>query len=111
MIELIDTLKPKNGQTFGLVDANDIIGGYMQVNAISDMNNIPTSKIKQGMLCYVISGDSNGNHMFQYLSEWTIYTASSNNASVLISVEKLTDLNNTNLESVGQVVFVVETGI
>lgn len=52
-IELIDTLKQKNNGSFGLVDSNDIIGGFYQVDYIIDRDNIPIVRRKERMLCSV----------------------------------------------------------
>lgn len=52
-IEIIDTLKQKNNGTFGLVDSNDIIGGFYQTDNITERNSIPLSRRKEGMFCWV----------------------------------------------------------
>lgn len=52
-IKLIDTLKQKNNGDFGIADANDIIGGYYQVDFIAERDNIPLCRRKEGMLCWV----------------------------------------------------------
>lgn len=67
-IELISQLKPKNGGTFPIADVNDLRGGYIQVNTITEMEGfLTTSKLKEGMLCYVKVVTDN-IHMYQYLS-------------------------------------------
>lgn len=52
-IEIIDTLKQKNNGTFGLVDSNDIIGGFYQTDNITERNSIPSNRRKEGMFCWV----------------------------------------------------------
>lgn len=52
-IEIIDTLKQKNNGTFGLVDSNDIIGGFYQTDNITERNSIPLNRRKEGMFCWV----------------------------------------------------------
>ena len=67
-IELISQLKPKNGGSFPIADVNDLKGGYIQVDTIPEMNGfLATSKLKEGMLCYV-KNVSDDNHMYQYTS-------------------------------------------
>lgn len=53
-IELISTIKPKNGGSFPIAEANDIKGGYYSVESIEIMESIPISRRSAGMLCYVI---------------------------------------------------------
>mgnify|MGYP004459288725 FL=1 len=53
-IELISTIKPKNGGSFPIAEANDIKGGYYSVESIEIMENIPIDRRSAGMLCYVI---------------------------------------------------------
>ena len=65
-IEVISQIKPKNNAQFALADVNDLKGGYIQVNAISDMEAfLLTNKLKEGMLCYV-KFVTNDIHMYQY---------------------------------------------
>lgn len=53
-IELISTIKPKNGGSFPIAEANDIKGGYYSVESIEIMESIPVGRRSAGMLCYVI---------------------------------------------------------
>ena len=53
MIYLIGTIKQKNNGEFGLVDSNDIIGGYYQVDSLQERDSIPLIRRKEGMLCWV----------------------------------------------------------
>ena len=52
-IEIIDTLSQKNNGNFPLVDSNDILGGFYQVNSIEERDLIPSIRRKEGMLCAV----------------------------------------------------------
>lgn len=52
-IEIISTLKQKNNLDFPIVDSNDIKGGLYLVNTVSEKNSIPTSRRKEGMVCWV----------------------------------------------------------
>lgn len=54
-LNIIDTLKPQNGQTFPVADSNDIKGGYHQVSSLEDRDNIVSELRSEGMTCYVIS--------------------------------------------------------
>ena len=66
-IELISQLVPKNNGNFPLADVNDLKGGYIQVDTIAEMEAfLLTTKLKEGMLCYVKS-DITNRHMYQYL--------------------------------------------
>ena len=65
-IEVISQIKPKNNQKFAIADVNDLKGGYIQVDTISQMNAfLSTSKLKEGMLCYVKNVEDD-IHMYQY---------------------------------------------
>ncbi len=79
-IEIIDKLKQKNNGQFPIVDANDIQGGFYQVDTISERDNIPSQRRKDGMLCYV-KNDSTRQHVYQLISgQWVrpTFTASNN---------------------------------
>ena len=66
-IEIISQLKPKNNRNFPLADVNDLKGGYIQVDTIAEMEAfLLTTKLKEGMLCYV-KNDLSNRHMYQYL--------------------------------------------
>ena len=52
-IELISTVKPKNGGQFPIVEANDVKGGYYSVESIEVRDSIPDGRRMPGMLCYV----------------------------------------------------------
>ena len=61
-IEIIGTLKQKNNGEFGLVDSNDVIGGFYQTDTLDERNSIPSTRRKEGMFCWV---GSNVNKVFQ----------------------------------------------
>ena len=52
-ITLIAGIKQANNGTFALVDSNDIHGGLYHVDLLTEIQNIPRERIKDGMLCYV----------------------------------------------------------
>lgn len=65
-IEVISQIKPKNNLTFAIADVNDLRGGYIQVDTISEMNAfLATNKLKVGMLCYV-KNSTTLSHIYQY---------------------------------------------
>ena len=67
-IEIPGQLKPKNNKSFPIADVNDLKGGYIQVDTITEMEAfLSTTKLKEGMLCYV-KQTSNGVHMFQCIN-------------------------------------------
>lgn len=112
-IELHAELRPKNGRNFAIGDVNDLRGGYIQVDTMAQMEAFKsTNKLKQGMLCYVrVTPDE--NHMFQYVDgEWTIWkvnTEGGGGSSVsIVVVDTLADLDNEDLKTKGQLVFVNE---
>lgn len=61
-IEIIGTLKQKNNGEFGLIDSNDIIGGFYQADTLDERNSIPFTRRKEGMFCWV---GRNVNKVFQ----------------------------------------------
>ena len=65
-IEIVNQIKQKNNSDFPIADVNDLKGGYIQVDTISQMNAfLSTSKLKEGMLCYVKNVEDD-IHMYQY---------------------------------------------
>ena len=73
-IELIDIIKQKNGGTFALLDSNDMLGGFYQVDSLEERNKIPEERRKEGMLCYV-----KNDTMYQLIGgvdniNWTLFT-------------------------------------
>ena len=67
-IEIIGTLKQKNNGEFGLIDSNDIIGGFYQADTLDERNSIPFTRRKEGMFCWV---GSNVNKVFQLVGGTT----------------------------------------
>lgn len=64
-IELISEIVQKNNQDFPLLDANNIRGGFYQVNTIEERDNIPDKRKKEGMLCFVKTDDTK-IHTYQW---------------------------------------------
>ena len=63
-IELIGQLKPKNNGNFPIADVNDLKGGYIQLETVTQLNEHTNSgKVKQGMLAYV--AETNGIYQYQ----------------------------------------------
>ena len=52
-IEIISTLKQKNNGKFGLIDSNDVIGGFYQTDTLNERDSIPSARRKEGMFCWV----------------------------------------------------------
>ena len=91
-IEIIDTLGQKNNGIFPLVDANDVKGGYYQVESIEERDNIPTVRRKVGMLCYVENGTDEGV-IYQLKggldnTNWHIFEVGSNSNDIECDVDK-----------------------
>lgn len=55
-IQIADTLYPKNDNTFPVVEADDVLGGYHTVDIIQDMLDFPAGKRQEGMIFYVKTG-------------------------------------------------------
>ena len=69
-IEIIDTIKQKNGGKFPIVSTNDVQGGFHQVDTIAERDSIPQERRKEGMYCYVKEDPSN-KHLYQLIDgEW-----------------------------------------
>ena len=110
-LEIIGQIKPKNNNSFPIADVNDLKGGYIQVDTVSEMNAfLYTNKVKEGMLCYVKTV-SDGMHMYQCRGNswvvWTVEGTSSGGGGIVI-VDLLIDLDNTDLQIKGKLVFVNE---
>ena len=112
-IDVIGQLKPKNNRTFAIADVNDLRGGYIQVDSVSEMQAfLSTNKLKEGMLCYVKTVPD-GNHMYQYIGgTWTPWIVEGGGGgeggSTVKIVDNLTDLENPDLKITGQLVYVKE---
>ena len=57
-VQIISELVQKNNRDFPIVDSNNIRGGCYQVNTLDELYNIPTIRLKIGMLAYVSSKDT-----------------------------------------------------
>ena len=110
-LEIINELRPKNGQNFAIADVNDLRGGYIQVTTIAERDAfLLTNKLKYGMLCYVkeVPDDT---HMFIYRgNQWEIWEGqggSGGGGLSLVVVEDLDELaTKTALQMKGQIVYV-----
>lgn len=73
-IEIIDELRQKNNGQFPVVDANNIKGGYYQVQTLAERDAIPMARRKIGMLCFCETGEDEAeNQLYQWTgSEWVI---------------------------------------
>lgn len=106
-IEVIAQLVPKNNANFPIADVNDLKGGYIQVedNDERDQFLLYTSRLKEGMLCYV----KETRRFFQLMEgRWKTWQPSSGATMEITTVDTLAELENTSLENRGQVVFVDE---
>ena len=107
-IELIGQLKPKNNGNFPIADTTDLIGGYIQLDYVAQLNEyLNTGKVRQGMLAYV----TETNRIYQYQQGiWIPWSGGSGGDGGLsiIKVDNLSDLNNTALKVTGQLVYVEE---
>jgi hypothetical protein len=62
-IELISQLKPKNNGSFPIADTRDLIGGYIQLDTITQLTALlNTNKVRTGMCAYV----SETNKIYKY---------------------------------------------
>lgn len=109
-IDLIGQLKPINNQKFAIADVNDLKGGYIQVEKVSEMTTFNPAKIKEGMLCYVKEGVDN-QHMFQFINgnwiPWVIQGNGGEDVSIK-TIDTLQELEELAYEYMGQIVFVNE---
>ena len=73
-IEIIDEIKQKNNGQFPVVDANNVKGGFYQVQSIEDRDAIPLVRRKVGMLCFCeIGEDEAENQLYQWTGiEWIV---------------------------------------
>lgn len=56
-LNIIDTLVQKNSGEFGIVDSNNIIGGFYQADTFEERDSIPLIRRKEGMFCWVGGND------------------------------------------------------
>ena len=71
-IPLISNITQSNDGEFWLVDSNAIYGGLYHVDNTSQMNNLPTARLKQGMLCYVKQDDAYYKYKDEQWIEWSL---------------------------------------
>lgn len=84
-IPLISNITQSNDGDFWLVDSNAIYGGLYHVDNTSQMNNLPTARLKQGMLCYVKQDDV----YYKYKDEqWIEWSLGGNNDDIIDEYEK-----------------------
>ena len=84
-IPLSSNITQSNDGEFCLVDSNSIYGGLYHVDNTSQMNNLPTARLKQGMLCYVKQDDA----YYKYKDEqWIEWSLGINNDDVIDEHEK-----------------------
>lgn len=88
-VEIISELKQKGGQQFALIDANNIRGGFYQVEQLSDRDNIPEMRRKNGMFCFV-ENDPNKIYTYQLLNGvWVSATlGGGGNANIVVLEEE-----------------------
>ena len=108
--EIITQIKPKNDANFGVVDVNDLIGGYIQVGTNEEMQDYLTKyskRLKVGMLCYVIEE----NQFYQYRYEaWNPWSLGGKSAPVrpggsgVIVVENMDEAQE--YANLGQIIYV-----
>ena len=100
-VKIADTLKAMGN--FPVVDTNDIKGGYYQVDTIQERDNIPESKRKIGMLCWVAEDDK----VYKLKSDGTwIKYKSVGSGNIAINVEE--DIKNLTDIEVGTFIYVKE---
>ena len=114
-VTLIATARPKNDQPFPIVLANDIKGGLHSVGTSSEMQNIPSQRLEEGMLCYV----KDISTMYQYRKlddtgelSWSIFNAGSGGSGntssfIFTTVEQMEGMDVTSLP-VGSLGYVEE---
>lgn len=104
-VEVISQIKQKNGLEFPIVDSNDIKGGLYSVQDLTELQNIPEIRRKEGMLVYVINGTP---HWYQLLNGiWNIFELSlTQNAAGFFTVPDVSYLNNQDYKKPGLVLLV-----
>lgn len=113
-VELISEIIQKNGQDFALVDANNIRGGFYQVDTMEERNAIPNKRKKNGMLCFVLN-DPDKVFTYQWLNGYWIKAqlggggggSGDTRVEIVSTPEELA--NRTDLERAGQIVYIEST--
>lgn len=87
-VEIISELKQKGGQQFALIDANNIRGGFYQVDELVDRDNIPLQRRKNGMFCFV-ANDPNKIYTYQLINNvWESAKLGGGNANIVVLEEE-----------------------
>lgn len=73
-IKLISNIEQANGQDFYLVDSNDVRGGIYYCDTFEDKKLIPSDRLRNGMLCYIVEEDK--YYKFKD-NEWTEFRSGS----------------------------------
>ena len=107
-IRTITQIKQQNNADFPLADVNDLLGGYLQVSLLVEMNNIPSRRIHPGTLCYVKETSLIYQNTSGDKGDWNIWK-SGNDGTTLIQVEHLLDLKVPLYEVRGNIAYVSET--
>ena len=84
-IPLISNITQSNDGDFWLVDSNAIYGGLYHVDNTSQMNNLLTARLKQGMLYYVKQDDVYYKDKDEQWIEWSF---GGNNDDIIHEYEK-----------------------
>lgn len=83
-IPLISNISQKNNGEFWLVDSNAIYGGLYHVDNVQQMEQLPTIRLKIGMICYVKEQDM----YYKYLDHvWEPWTLSGSNDNIIDEAE------------------------
>lgn len=111
-IEIISELLPKNNAKFALMDVNNLRGGYIQVETLTEMEAFLEYKdrLKEGMLCYV-KEISTKDHMYQYKGGiWTVWEGQggSGGGTGSVVVDTLEELQHPDYQLTGLIAFIKE---
>ena len=104
-VEIISELKQKNGQEFPVVDANNIKGGFYQVDTINERDAIPNVRKREGMLCFV-KNDPDKIYTYQWSDNAWV---KSKIGSGVEKIDTVVDQQNLNPEP-GDIIYIKETG-
>lgn len=91
-INLISNITQKNNGDFWLVDSNAIYGGLYHVQTTAERNNLPTKRLKVGMLCYVQQEDV--YYKYTVDKTWAVFTTGGAGSGDIIDDEEKEDLKN-----------------
>jgi hypothetical protein len=88
-IEVISTIRPKNGAPFPVVVDSDIKGGYHAVQNISERDTIPLDNLKDGMAVFVVDQ----NKYYSYVSSSLSWIPSSIVSNFVYTINNLLPLS------------------